>query len=271
MDKRENRIWKRIVRRVKASRGSAYFEFCVFVPILLWGFLFAADFTRVLYAEQQVEIASRILADIECHLKPGARDKNGKVGSGCPGGIGKQVVRKYLSEALKNEGIYTYKALTENAVYCKGTYKHQEGLLHSIVDEVLKKILGETPTGSKFFDLLAKIFGGIVEVVTLGTYHYLMDIFPSDKYVRTSVTVMVTPLLPGSPYSLFGKHDSEGVMMIPAVAPRLGAGVAWYDRPLVDGQRVRYYCYMPSLDTVPLAPYTFVRTLSKIFGRWIGD
>lgn len=269
MEDNENRLAKKMLRRLGSSRGSAYFEYAVFVPLILLTFLFAADFTRVLYAEQQVEIASRVLCDIESHLRPGARDKGDDVGSGCPGSPGKKVVRRYLAEALANEGIFVRSGDAENSVYCKGSYYKQEGVLHKFVDEILAKILGIESTGNKFFDILAKAFGTIVNLITLKTFNYLTEVFPSDKVVKTSVSVLIKPFSPCSPYTLFGKHDSEGVMLIPAAAARLGGNVADYNRPLLTNQRVRYYCHMPSLETMPLAPYTYVRQLTKVFKAWI--
>lgn len=266
----ERKIWKRLLRRIESARGSAYFEFCIFVPILLVTFLFAADFTRVLYAEQQVEIASRVLCDIESHLKPGARDVAGRgENSGCPGAPGKRVVRKYLADALKNEGLFVRDSTGEGSVYCKGRYYRQTGILHWIVNDLVRKIMGLESTGSKFVDLMAKIFGGIVELMTLKTTNYLVEIFPTDKVVKTSVSVLICPFSPVSPYTLFGRHDSEGVMLVPSVTPRLGGGIGSYNRDLKKDERVRYYCHMPALDTMPIAPYTFVRQLTRVMSPWI--
>lgn len=269
MRDREKRILEKLTRRLKSTRGTAYFEFAVFVPVLLLTFLFAADFTRVLYAEQQVEIATRVLCDIESHLRPGDRDKGKKAGSGCPGSIGKKVVREYLSVALAKEGIYAYNGRTVDSVYCRGSYYTQEGILHSIVNDVLGLILGQKQIDNKFFAFLAKVLGGITKVMTLGTQSYILDVIATDKVVRTSVSVMIQPFSPCSPYTIFGQHDPDGVMLVPSVTPRLEGGIASYNRPLSKDKRVRYYCYMPSLDTIPLAPYTFIRQLTKVFKKWV--
>lgn len=272
MKNNEKMLLERLARRLKSTRGTAYFEFAVFVPLILLTFLFAADFTRVLYAEQQVEIASRVLCDIECHLRPGARDKSDKekdVGSGCPGAPGKKVVRQYLAESLAKEGIFVRSGDAGNSVYCKGSYYTQDGPIHSVVNEILGLIKGTKGTDIKFIDILLQVFGEIVHLLTLETFNYLEQVFPSDKVVKTSVSVLIKPFSPCSPYTLFGRHDSEGVMLIPAAANRLDGTTAAIDRKMYTDRRVRYYCHMPSLETMPLAPYTYVRQLTKIFKRWI--
>jgi len=58
-------------------------------------------------------------------------------------------------------------------------------------------------------------------------------------------------------------------MLIPAVAPRLSSAVAAADRKMYKDRRVRAYCYMPSFDTAPLAPHTYVRQLSKFLKKWL--
>lgn len=255
-----NGEWTRIftnplMRRLASARGSAYVEFAVLVPIFLFAFLFAADFTRVLYAEQQVEIATRALCDIEAHLIPGARDDKAKgAGSGCPGWPGKTVVRDYLAEVLEKEGA------TKNRVYCKGSFELQRGFAHNIVNDILDLLKGETET-NKFVDIMGKILGGVVNVLTLQTFRYLEDVFPTDKVVRTAVSVYIQPFSPSTAYTLFGRHGDA--MLIPTAAPRRKGGA------LVPDQRVRAYCYMPSLDTKALAPSTLVRKLTKVFSPWI--
>lgn len=248
-----------MTRRLASARGSAYVEFAVLVPIFLFAFLFAADFTRVLYAEQQVEIATRALCDIEAHLYPGLRDDKAKgAGSGCPGWPGKTVVREYLAEVLEKEGA------TKGRVYCKGSFELQRGFAHNMVNEILDFLKGETET-NKFVDIMGKILGGVVNVLTLQTFRYLEDVFPTDKVVRTAVSVYIRPFSPGAAYTLFGRHGSEilDALLIPTAAPRQK------DSALVPDQRVRAYCYMPSMDTKALAPSTLVRKLTKVFSPWI--
>ena len=271
MENVERRVKERLKRRLRSTRGTAYLEFCVFAPIILFTFLFAADFTRVLYVEQQVEIASRILCDIECHLRPGARDTNGVKNSGCPGRPGKMVVRKYLSEALAKEGLFSNGGDPAGSVYCKGSYFNQVGPLHKLHELITRVINHQEEIKNLFFRILATIFGTFVKVITLGTVAYATDYVETDKVVKTSVSVLIQPVAPFADCRFFGRYDDEGVMLIPAAAARLGGNVFNYNRPLSKTERLRYYWHMPSLDTLPLAPFTCVRRLTKVFGKWIKE
>ena len=263
---REAHLCALLSRRLRSARGTAYLEFAVLVPFFLFAFLFAADFTRVLYAEQQVEIATRALCDIEAHLVPGARDRNGVVGSGCPGWQGKGIVRQYVAEALAKEGIDGQFWDPKSSVYCKGSFSTQEGFAHTVVNKLVDILKGQTGAG-KFIDIMAKILGGVVDVLTLRTFRYLSEVFPTDRVVKTTVSVYVRPFSPHAAYTLFGRHGRDGVMLVPTAAPRQAPG--YYDRALVNDQRVRYYCHMPSMDTAALAPPTLVRKLTKVFSTWI--
>ena len=243
-------MWRLLARRLRSTRATAYVEFAVMAPIFLFALLFAADFTRVLYVEQQVDIATRALCDVESHLRPGARK--------CPGQPAKFVVRKYLAEALAKEGLITRDGKRENAVYCKGDVSEQGGPLHYALNGIIGFFSGNAE--NKFFSILGKVLGGVLDVVTLRTTRYVTEVFPTDKVVRTTVSVYVQPVFPGSAFTLFGRHTASHSMLIPAVAPRGGAS---------GTERVRYYCHMPSMDTAPLAPSTLVRKLTKVFGKWM--
>ena len=247
---REKAMWRLLARRLRSTRATAYVEFAVMAPIFLFAILFAADFTRVLYVEQQVDIATRALCDVESHLRPGARK--------CPGQPAKFVVRKYLAEALAKEGLITRDGKRENAVYCKGDVSEQGGPLHYALNGIIGFFSGNAE--NKFFSILGKVLGGVIDVVTLRTTRYVTEVFPTDKVVRTTVSVYVQPVFPGSAFTLFGRHTASRSMLIPAVAPRGGAS---------GTERVRYYCHMPSMDTAPLAPSTLVRKLTKVFGKWM--
>ena len=215
-----------------------------------------------------MEIASRVLCDIECHLRPGARDKSDAkayLGSGCPGSPGKKVVRKYLAEALAKEGLFVRGGDGANSVYCKGSFYTQEGFVQAFVTKILGFLDGDGPDAGLF----SRILGKILDLATLKTKSYLTEIMKTDRVVRTSVSVLICPVSPGSCYTLFGKHDSDGVMLIPAAASRLDGGRGAINRDLMMDKRLRYYCHMPALDTMPLAPYTYVRQLTKVFKKWV--
>lgn len=266
--RREKALWRLLKRRVRSSRGSVYLELAVIIPVFLLTFAFAADFTRILYVEQQLEIGSRLLCDIESHLKPGARDHNGK-GSGCPGRIGKLAVRAYLTEALANEGLVEQAGYLGNSVYCRGSYYTQAGLIHTAIDFISEKMMGDPKISNAFVRMMQRVFAKAVDFFTMGTYRYLTDVFPTDKGVKTSVSVIIKPFAPKWLYTVFGRHTSDGKMLIAPFAPRLEGGIANFKRPISKTERVRYYCHLPSLDTAPVAPATFVRKLKTIFGAWM--
>ncbi len=247
---REKALWRLVRRRLRSTRATAYIEFAVMVPIFLFALLFAADFTRVLYVEQQVEIATRALCDVESHLRPGAR--------ACPGQPAKRVVRKYLAEALAKEGIVSRGGSAEGGVYCKGEVYRQRGPIHDVLNKVIDAFNGNVE--NKFFAIMGKVFGSIIDFVTLRTTRYVTEVFPTDKVVKATVSVYVQPTFPFHPFTLFGRHTASRSMLVPAVAPRGGDS---------KDERVRYYCHMPSMDTAPLAPTTLVRKLTKVFGKWM--
>ena len=56
-------MFDRIVRRLASARASVMFEFALVAPLVVMTAVFAADFTRILRTEQQLEIATRLAAD----------------------------------------------------------------------------------------------------------------------------------------------------------------------------------------------------------------
>ena len=257
MNANEQRIRNRLLRRLRSTRGSAYLEFAFVMPLVVMLMCFAVDFTRHLYVEQQVEIATRALSDVECHLIPGKR-------KGCPGRPAKIVVRNYLAESLKNEGLRS-----ANDVYCKGDVKAQEGPLHWLANKIFGGIDSMKESDNAFLRLIGRILSFAASLVTMNTQLYISEVICGDKVVRTSVSAYVDTLIPPKVYGFFG--GDYGRSMIPAYAPRLGGSTAAYDRPLSEDERVRYYCHMPSMETATLAPPTYIRKLTQIplLKKWL--
>ena len=262
----EARLRRRVLNRLKSTRGSAYLEFAFVMPLVILTMCFAVDFTRHLYVEQQVEIATRALCDVESHLIPGKRASGSS--SGCPGRPAKIVVRNYLAESLKNEGLRS-----ANDVYLKGDTYLQKGPLHLLVDTIFGGIEKMQESDSWIVRVLGKILSFAVSLVTMNTQLYLSETFRSDKVVRTSASAYVDTLISPKAYGFFG--GSYGRSMIPACAPRLGGSAAAYNRPLLEDERVRYYCHLPSMETATLAPPTYIRKLTQIplLKKWlkVGD
>ena len=257
MNASEQRIGNRLLRRLRSTRGSAYLEFAFVMPLVVMLMCFAVDFTRHLYVEQQVEIATRALSDVECHLIPGKR-------KGCPGRPAKIVVRNYLAESLKNEGLRS-----ANDVYCKGDVQVQDGPLHWLANKIFGGIDSMKESDNAFLRLIGRILSFAASLVTMNTQLYISEVICGDKVVRTSVSAYVDTLIPPKAYGFFG--GEYGRSMIPAYAPRLGGSAAAYDRPLSEDERVRYYCHMPSMETATLAPPTYIRKLTQIplLKKWL--
>ena len=257
MNASEQRIGNRLLRRLRSTRGSAYLEFAFVMPLVVMLMCFAVDFTRHLYVEQQVEIATRALSDVECHLIPGKR-------KGCPGRPAKIVVRNYLAESLKNEGLRS-----ANDVYCKGDVQAQDGPLHWLANKIFGGIDSMKESDNAFLRLIGRILSFAASLVTMNTQLYISEVICGDKVVRTSVSAYVDTLIPPKAYGFFG--GEYGRSMIPAYAPRLGGSAAAYDRPLSEDERVRYYCHMPSMETATLAPPTYIRKLTQIplLKKWL--
>ena len=83
-------MMKRLRRRLESTRATVMLEFAFVAPLAVAVAVFAADFTRILRTEQQLEIASRLAADVEAHMA----DYYGK--GACPSSQAKSVAKYYL-------------------------------------------------------------------------------------------------------------------------------------------------------------------------------
>ena len=66
--KSEGDMLRRLRRRLESTRATVMLEFAFVAPLAVAVAVFAADFTRILRTEQQLEIASRLAADVEAHM-----------------------------------------------------------------------------------------------------------------------------------------------------------------------------------------------------------
>ena len=57
---RDGFILRKLAGRLKSARASVMFEFALMTPFIVMLAAFAADFTRILRTEQQLEIAARL-------------------------------------------------------------------------------------------------------------------------------------------------------------------------------------------------------------------
>lgn len=262
-------ISARLLRRLGSPRGSVFLEFGVIASFLVSAFAFGVDFVRTLYVEQQLEIANRVLADVESHMRPFYRDAAGREGSGCPASHGKLVCRHYLADALAREGFEGIgRDEAMNAVYCRAEVYSQGGPVHVAINSIvgfMKKLeMSDTPIVA----ILGKVFHGAVNLFTFRTFRYIEEIVPSDRGVKASVSVKVRPLVDPK-IGWFGGKTKNGYMMIGPYVPKKEGGVAVYNRKLSETERERSACHMPVMDTVPMAPTTYCRMMMRLFGKWI--
>ena len=240
------------------------------MPLVVALMCFAVDFMRVLYCEQQVEIATRALCDVESHLTPGKRASGEN--TGCPGRPAKAVVRKYLAgdpdstNGLMKAGALTKEGLTlPKYVYCKGEVVQQSGLIHTAVNSIVSFVNGLDGKGG-VWKILGKILTFVVELVTMRTQTYVTEVMPNDRIVRTSVSVKVQTCVPAGVYDFFGTRIGSSTynwVCIPAYVPEFNAKNEAAD------VRTRYYCHLPVMETSPVAPKTYTRQLSKVLGKWV--
>ena len=262
--RRETALRQRLLRRLRSTRGSAYLEFAFVMPLVIATMFFAADFMRCLYVEQQVEISSRALCDIESHLKT-ATANNG------PRKEGKQIIDSYLRVALKDAYIEASDG-SKSRIYCRGAVVAQSGLIQAAVNGISNGISALEGNKNAFVRLLGKFIKGVVKFVTMNTLTYVSNVIASDRVVKTSVSAYVRSVIPGKA-CYFG--EGFNWYAIPAYAPRLGGNKAAYDRPLLANQRVRYYCHMPHMDTCALAQPTYIRDVENfcanipMLGKWL--
>lgn len=238
-NEQENALKGRFLRRCRSDRGSLFLEFALIAPLVTSLLFFALDFTRICRAEQQLEIASRALADVGAHL---ASDS-------FPQGRGKIIVTTYLAQTLgvKKRG----------SVYCRGS-RYQVVGLSSLLGTVKDWTAG-TSTDNIFLKIIKIIIKDAVAILTFRTDRYLFDVVTCDRGVKSSVSVWLPSYLPGNIYAYYGiNYSSKGVLVV-------------QQKPVISGwnlapsERTRYYCHMPVIETSPDTPATYVR----IVGEWI--
>lgn len=280
----EKNILAKLRRRLRSARGTVFLEFAVVAPMAVGLVVFAADFTSILFAEQQTEICARATADIESHMNhfmpvnatPAQLRMDG------PGRVAKTMVKPYLAEVLGLDG-----AKAGAFVYCKGETKPVPGIAHmfSYVNGFFDGTVFKNTKLGIVGNIFGRIFGGALSLITLGTHAYLLEIPAHDRLVRMSVSVRVPTLMPRRLYAFFscpGADRREGVHapwslvaqfrnpypdeQVTTNGVKVARGAQWTMEPDFS-LRERYYCTMPLLDTVPVPPRTFVMKMSSVFGK----
>ena len=215
--------------------------------------LCGADFTRILRTEQQLEIATRLAADVEAHMAN--YYGNGKT----PSSATKNVAKRYLVDVAH---------VVENVgdVYIKGDSYVVKNLLSVAVDWINRFMKGQAfGDDNLFLKMIGKILGGIMNFVTFRTVDYITDVVPHDRAVKISTAVYIPTILPSAAYAAISLPErgggGGGRIGVGQFTPDLEGGkaaTAW-NLKLNAKKRHRVYCYMPVIDSVPVAPETYVR------------
>jgi len=258
--KAESDILKAITRRLKSTRASVMLDFAFIAPFVTTVAIFSADFTRILRTEQQLEIAARLMADVEAHMA----DYHGKTAS--PSSETKIIGKHYLRD---------YAQITPSIedIYVKGscdTVKNPISVAVAWIDKFFKGQVFSDEGGSvgKFFvNVLGKILGGIANFVSFRTIRYLTDVVPHDREVKVSCAAYIPTILPCAAYKTFSlparANDKIGVAQFTPDLEGNVADTAW-GLKINAASRHRVYCYMPVVDSAPVAPETYVR----VFKSW---
>ena len=225
-------------------------EFAFVAPLVAAAIAFAADFTRILRAGQQLEIATRLVADVEAHMC-----EFGK-GNGSPCDAARRIGEEYLVTV----------AHVTDKVYMKGGNGSAPNPITKAIAAIRGFLKGVNQSGW-FWELVGKILGSLMNFVTFRTIDYLTEVVPHDREVWVTTAVYVPTVLPEAAYAWFFMPAQEsGHMGVGQFATDLTsktAATAW-SLHLQTDYRHRVYCYMPVIDAVPIAPKTYVR----VFKSW---
>ena len=250
--KSEDDILRRLKRRLKNTRATVMLEFALVAPLVVAVAVFAADFTRILRTEQQLEIASRLAADVEAHMAN--YYGNGK----SPSAEAKKVAKYYLVELA-------HVANSVGDVYVKGScnvIKTPISYAIEIVADFLKG-KGWGDNDNTFLKLIGKILGGLMNFVTFRTVNYLTDVIPHDREVRVSTAAYIPTIFPSSAYEWLALAEHSGgkigVGQFEFDLESSSKGATAWNLKLNMSKRHRVYCFMPVMDSVPMAPETYVR------------
>ena len=146
-------------------------EFAFVAPLVLIVAIYSADTMRILRTEQQLEIATRLAADVEAHMAD--YYGNGKT----PSSAAKNVAKRYLVDVAH---------VVENVgdVYIKGDSYVMKNLLSVAVDWINRFMKGQAfGDDNLFLQIIGKILGGIMNFVTFRTVNYITDVVPHDRAV----------------------------------------------------------------------------------------
>ena len=249
--KSEGDILRTLKRRLRSARATVMLEFAFVAPLVVSVALFATDFTRILRTEQQLEIANRLAADVEAHVA----DYNS--GGKTPSSVTKNVGKRYLVEVARVTD-------TTDHVYMKGKCTIINNPISVAIDWVASFVNGSRyGDDSLFLKILGKLLGGIMDFLTFRTVRYLTEVVPHDREIKITTAAYIPTILPSKAYAWLGVAEpgSDGIgvcQFAPDLEAKSPAATAW-SFEMKREKRHRVYCYMPVIDSVPVAPQTYVR------------
>ena len=151
--KSEDDILRRLKRRLESTRATVMLEFAFVAPLAVAVAVFAADFTRILRTEQQLEIASRLAADVEAHMA----DYYGN--SASPSSAAKTVAKRYLVDVANVSA-------KVGDVYIKGSCTIVKNPITYIIDWLNKFMKGQQyKEDNVFLNLIGKVLGGLMNFI----------------------------------------------------------------------------------------------------------
>ncbi len=264
----DGKIWRRMVRRLKSARASVMYEFALVAPLVVMTAAFAADFTRILRTEQQLEIAARLGADVEAHMS----DFHG---GDCPTTTAKEIAKIYLMDLAQV-------STNIGKLYMKGSADLVPNPASYFVTAITDFLKGEGPGGDNWFTkMLCKILGGAVNFLTFGTISYISEVVPHDRQVKVSMAAYIPTILPVKGYKWLnivhegrlsdGHDDSFPDIGVGQFAYDLEGdiGAGFWSLTLNPAKRHRVYCAMPVVDSTPIAPETYVRIIKSFFANFL--
>lgn len=256
--KSEEDILRRLKRRMRGTRATVMLEFAVIAPFAMAMLVFAADITRIMRTEQQLEIATRLAADVEAHTADYyVKDRKS------PGSPAKNIAKGYLVNIA-------HVATGTDRVYMKGECISISNPLTYAVTWFAGFLNGESVPGvgdNLFLKMVGKIFGKVIDFITFGTFNYLTDVVPHDREVKVTTAAYIPTVMPASMYTFLAmpSHVSSEIGLGQFAYDLEGNSVATaWNLTVNPGKRHRVYCYMPVIDAVPIAPKTYVR----VFKSW---
>lgn len=268
MKTNDEKIFERLLRRIRSPRGTVFLEFAMFAPLAVILMCFAFDFSRILRVEQQLEIGARAMADLESHWAKRTSDGSPNMQT-YPRTKSKTLVKTYLASTMPG--------LQPGNFYCKAFAESVPGL-QSVLSTILNFINGTPAEGTHWvLKLIAKIIGKILNIFTLKTQLYFTEIIPRDQQLKVSFSATMPTLLPRRFYNVLGFASptpvkaGTGLATISQLRQKIITSGIPGQNTLNPNERERFYCVMPVMDSAVQPPVTYGRQIKGAFTKYIPE